>query len=207
MSTITVEQNRGKDSTIEIRQETRNTFTGPTNYLIFHSDQALDTDSNRAWNVNDAIKKYCWQRGFQLPRKPERKYQTAAHYDRAHHSMVLKFGIQQQIEDDDRYALASAQARKRAEELGEKYSLAIAQLKHAAFVLSQQLESELKLERKRLKKLESKIVNETKKPVAMLDADYERLLDPFHPLTRIEVRSKTTRELPDSFDAVLALLK
>lgn len=182
--TITVAQERGKDSTVEVFEEVRDAFAGPQSFLCFFSDQALTTGSGRALEVNEAIEAYCVERGYRLGEQS--KYQIEARYDVRQHSATETFKIETAIRKDPRYMAVVEQAQAAAAVLNSEYGDKILQLKNLVRTLEQKLNGELQKERDRLLALQVTIVQETELPQHVSIGDTKRLLEPKHPLVRLQ---------------------
>lgn len=203
---IIVKQSRGKDSTIEVFQETRDTYAGPVLFLIFESDQVLDTGSGRSWNVDETIKNYCRKRGFKLGHR-NGKYRIEAQYSHREHSNYLSYKLKDQVKNNERFANAVEQAHQIETALNDEYAPAIAQLKHLVFVLERKLNDKLGIQRRALKDLQAQILQEIGIPAEVTSQEREFLLQPYHPLVEIKTRRDMSDEIPEDFDAILELLK
>jgi rRNA maturation protein Nop10 len=206
MDTIIVKQERGKDTTITVFEDGRPGYAGPVSWLVFESDQKLNTGSNRAWEANEAIKSYCSVRGYKPVGLPGR-FSVQARYSRQRHSGMTTHKLIKRIKADPRFDAAVKSARLVEYDLNNEYAPAVAQLKQLAFELEQRLDERLEQERIILKKLAIELAQEFGIPDVVLKQDRRCLLEPYHPLTEIKADRRMTQELPSDFDAIMRLLE
>lgn len=127
MEQLTVPQEHGKDSVVDVREEMREAYPRPVPVLSFYTDQSLASNSGRAWNVRKAIKDYCLERGYRVT--GESQHEIIAQYDPRQHSYCALDSLRKDIQKDERYVRALAHGKSEATRIQGIYGPAITTLK------------------------------------------------------------------------------
>ncbi len=137
MTQFLVPQLTGAYSTVTVTEVDNG---GGDKYLDFVTDQQLFTGSNRAWEVEQAIKQYAHERGY----RPD-KYLETATYDPGIHSHIEMQKVRNQVEADPHYQKAAQLAEAQAKTINTEYGRAVRLLKNLITALEKRQRAELGL--------------------------------------------------------------
>ena len=143
MEQLTVPQEHGKDSVVDIREEMREAYPRPVPVLSFYTDQSLASNSGRAWNVRKAIKDYCLERGYRITN--ETQHEIIAQYDPRQHSYCALDSLRKGIQEDERYVRALTAGKREVAKIQDTYGPAITTLK--AMIRTLETDARVKLGR------------------------------------------------------------
>lgn len=206
--TFTVKQERGQDSLVEVYQEMRPGWPIDKKILRFVSDQSLTSNSERAYNVEHAIKEYARPRGFDVGR-PE-KNEIIAVYNPSTHSSYCEYQIRQQIIADDRYQAKVSEAEQKRDAINREYGIAIRQLENLVFALKGRNQKELDVLKKELIATQLEVLQDIEVPEVITEQHRKFLFEPSHPIAQMQMDSYTDYgqrgKLPTGLDSILALL-
>lgn len=208
---FTVSQSKGKDSTVTVTPDTRRSWPEDKQVLIFETDQSLESQSDRAWNVLKAIEGYANPKGYQHNKALDEKFEITFEYDAHHHSLQGEFQIRQQIIDNDCYKSAAAEAGQERDKINQEYGVAVRQLKNLITVLEKRNREKLDTVKQDLIQAQIQLIQEIDIPDHVAEHERKRLLEPSHPYIKIERDAYQSYGqdgvLPDSLDWMLELLK
>ncbi len=137
MTQFTVPQLTGADSTVTVTEVDNG---GGEKYLDFVTDQQLFTGSNRAWEVEHAIKRYAHERGY----RPDKSLETAI-YDPGLHSHIEMQKVRAKVEVDPQFKKAAQLAEVQAKTINTEYGRAVRLLKNMITALEKRQRAELDL--------------------------------------------------------------
>lgn len=201
---FTVEQKTGQNSLVTVYEETN---YHPTR-LRFETGQVLDSQSDRAWNVNKAIKDYALERGYRI--ETTYKYEVIAVYDKDLHSHVETWKVKETIQSDPRYQEAARAAEAERDRINREYGRAIRLLKNLVFALEECNRKELERIAAGLVAVQTEVAGGLAVPAVVDDLDRKQF--EHWPLVKIERDSYAgygvkQGELPAELDSILALLE
>lgn len=201
--TITVPQEHGKDSIVEVSEEVRDGWPDPVRLLHFYTSQSLTSQSGRAWNVNKAIENYCKERGYVI--EQENQHSATARYDSRAHSQQAWHTLQQLIKNSRRYIEAKAIADEKAEGIQVSYGQACGMLKNLVRELERRAQTELDAIATGPADAQRAILSELDLPSHLSQHDLDSLERPLYRPTLDHYRNFAIG-LPNDLDTILALL-
>jgi len=177
-----VKQNTGKNSTVEVEEIVIPAYPKSKKGLKFTTDQSLNSGSDRAWNVEKAIKDYANSRGYAqqtgLDTKFERVYVRDGH--------MIEYNIRQGVKSDSRYQDAEQDALGKCSKVNEKYGVAIRQLKNLISKLENKNREELSKVREELIQVQVSVACEIGIPNDLDDHHKKTILEPSFPYIPID---------------------
>ena len=202
---LTVPQEHGKDSTVEITEDIQNGYPGPTRILRFYTDQSLASNSGRAWNVRKAIEDFCNKRGYRIT--DESQHEITAAYSAQAHSYRALDSLRKAIQADARYERALTDGKKAAQDVQGSYGPAIAQLNALILALKTRARSEFATVTKEIGWVQNSVIADLELPPHLLPADQEALHRPlYQPEFDHYARYQTDLDNLD-LDSIMALLR
>lgn len=187
LNQFTVQQEKGKDSTVEIYQVTIQDWPRDKQALVFVTDQSLQSNSERTWNVEKAIENYAHPKGYQRDKSFDEKNKLTFIYSPEFHSGQIEFSIREQIKNDERYKSAASDAIQETNYINSKYGEAISQLKDILHQLEEKNRNELKQVAQDLIQTQVLIANEIDIPNELLEHHRKFIFDPSHPYIKLEM--------------------
>lgn len=177
-SQLTVTQEHGEDSVVEISEGTRDSHPAGTliRTLEFYTRQSLTTQSGRAWNVRHAIEEYCRERGYVICQTNE--HTVSAYYSRSTHASHAVDSLRRAITDDPRYEAALSDAMQRQSAIRAKYQPAIAQLHNLIHAVEVRADAMLKEVTDELRDTQATVLSELELPDYLGRDDLESLARP-----------------------------
>jgi hypothetical protein len=207
IDTLTVQQQRGSDITLNVFRAVFHGWRGDIPALLFETEQILTSDSNRAWDANKTIEQYARERGYIASGDPGR-HQVSALYSAEAHSDMLAQKIQKQIKADDRFQAVKDKALAAHAHIDREYGTLINKLKN----LTSQLEDRCRQEQRRLVDdvihIQAQVAQEVGLPEQISDTDRERLLFPRQPLIDLSPNhyyQRYSRNIPTEEELIHAL--
>lgn len=202
MDEFTVKQDHGGDSVVTVHQDTRyDPFGGHIPLLVFHTGQSLKSQSGRAWNVKEAIRTYCYERGYRI--EEETPQTITARYDPQTHSGYAFGQLRDAIQADPRYRAQMQRVDEAKVALVRKYGSSLSQLRNLIAALEKAAHEAEKQIDQETADVQAEIVAGLDLPPHLLPYQREALTKPFQPALLAFGRHQG---LPDDLEAILALL-
>ena len=202
---LTVPQEHGKDSLVEVTEDLQDGYPYPTRILRFYTDQSLASNSGRSWNVKKAIENYCKERGYRI--MDESQHEIIAAYNAQDHSYQALYSARQVIQADARYDIALAEGKRMAADIQAVYGPAVAQLKELARVLKAKARAEFANVTEYVGGIQNLVASDLDLPPHLLPSDQESLHRPlYQPEFDHYARYKTNLDDLD-IDSIMALLE
>lgn len=203
---IIVPQAHGADTTVDVFATTQPGPIGPVQQLHFHSPQSLKSQSARAWNVKEAIRKYCFERGYQIAHEDQRT--ITATYSAHAHSGYARNQLVTALRADPRYTAECRRAREAQDAVGHKFAPALEQLHNLVRALEEKAKEEGERIQKETAQVRAAILAEMELPPHLLPEDLQRL-EQYGPgdCTTGVTLNRRTKELPTDLQPILNLLK
>ena len=197
-----VKQEKGSDSLVSVEEDVIIGYPDDKQVLIFHTDQSLFSNSDRAWQVENAIKIYADERGYKVQKSE--KYQVIAIYSPEYHSRMLEYKLRCAVKEHRDFLETAEVAKNDMVWLDEKYGRHILELKQLVFLLEEKLDNKLKQVAASLIKKQKEIISDL--DTSGIDARHLSSFD--HPLIEIKrgYTYKTTTNIPDNLATILNLL-
>jgi len=173
---ITVKQEHGKDSIVEIREDIQDSYPTPIRILSFYTNQSLVSNSGRAWNVRKAIEEYCREHGY----RPweETQHEIKAVYNAQDHSHHALDSLRKNIRENPQYQSALKDGKFRASKVQDTYGPAIAQLNEMIHALKAQVREKMAEIAADVTDAQAQAITGVQRPPHLLDRDYELLFRP-----------------------------
>ena len=207
-----VVQERGQNSTVEVFEEVYTDYPRDRKAMRFVSDQSLASNSERAWNVEKAIKEYAHPKGFDTSRYTERtKNEWIVYYDASFHSSMVEFQLREQIKTNERYQVQITQAKQLEATLNQEYGKYIRQLKNLICKLEKCNQQELENINQQTISVQLEILQGLDIPEFLDDQHKKRLFEPNYPIDQVQFDHYSNYgqgydKLPNDLDSILSLL-
>lgn len=200
---ITVTQEHGQDSIVEVSEEMRDGYPSPVRLLHFYTSQSLTSQSGRAWNVYEAIKSYCRERGYSII--DSNQHSVTAQYDPRAHSQQAWYELREQIQSDPRYSVALTYAKEDAAKVQATFGPVISQVKNLLHALEHRTYAEYKEIQECLAQVQHEVLDDKELPTHLNNPDRESLERPLYQLA-FDHYQRYGDGLPDDLDSILGLL-
>lgn len=213
-----VSQGKGQDSTIQVFEEVYKDWPRDKKALRFVSDQSLASQSDRAWNVEKAIKDYAHPKGYDTTRYTLReKNEWVVYYDANFHSHMEEWKLREQVKASPSYKVRVADNLIAKDAINRKFGVPIAQLKNLIFLLEKKNREELDELNTALIDTQLEILAGLEIPETLNEEDKKSLFAPHYPLEKMEMDHYTNYgqgyaaqgngKLPTNLEEILGLLE
>lgn len=190
VESFTVSQERGQDSTIQVFEEVYKSYPRDTKALRFVSDQSLASQSDRAWNVEKAIKDYAHPKGYDTSRYAQKeKNEWTVFYNANFHSHMEEFRLRESIKADPNYKVKVADNLIAADKINREYGIAIRQLKNLVVALEKRNQEELDQLNEELIAVQKDILSKLEISNVLNEQDKKFLFEPNYPIDQVKIDS------------------
>lgn len=207
---LTVKQDRGQDSTVQVFEEVRVSWPQDIKVLRFVSDQSLNVNSDRAWNVHKAIDNYAKPLGFDTNRVKPDKNELTASYNPTFHSHMAEFQLREQVKTDARYQAKRDANAEQQNIINRQYGIAIRQLKNLITELERRNHQELDALNQELIDTQIEILQGLDIPEVLTEQHKRFLLEPNYPIDQVKMDAYAEYgqrgKLPTDLNSILSLL-